>query len=218
MKPYFIKTPLVLKKIFTKRLWDIQDVPNAVYLTFDDGPTPEVTPWVLEQLKKYDAKATFFCIGKNVKKHSDLFRQIIEAGHKIGNHTNNHMNGWQTPTAKYLKNIQKAETTIQVNWPKDKLDEFSRKKLFRPPYGKMKFSQAKEVLKKGYQIVMWDVLSADFDNSISPEKCTSNVLNNVANGSIIIFHDSLKAEKNLKHALPATLEFLKKKNLKSLTI
>lgn len=213
MKSYFVKTPTLLKKIYHKRLWDIKNSEEkTVYLTFDDGPTPGVTPWVLEQLKQYNAKATFFCIGKNIKQHPQLFQRLFKEGHSIGNHTNNHMEGWKTPLEKYLKNIQKAEKHILNNLPENDKEIFKNKKLFRPPYGKMTSKQAKEVLKQGYEIVMWDVISADFDQTISTEKCTQNVLKNSKSGSIIIFHDSLKAETNLKIALPATLKFLKSKN------
>lgn len=211
MKPYFVKTPFFLKKIYPKRLWDIQTGEQNMYLTFDDGPTAEVTPWILETLKKYNAKATFFCIGKNVKKEPELFRQILKDGHEIGNHTNNHLNGWQTSLGKYIANTEKAEKRILKVLPEGQKNLHRNKKLFRPPYGRMTSAQAKNLMKLGYEIVMWDVLSADYDQKISPEQCSRNVLKSARAGSIIIFHDSLKAEKNMKVALIETLEFFKNK-------
>lgn len=209
MKPYFIKTPFLLKKCYPKRIWDIKQHPQTIYLTFDDGPILGVTDWVLDELKKYNAKATFFCIGKNIKKNPKLFQRIVTEGHSIGNHTNNHMNGWETKPEKYLQNIKKAEKQIQEHLPEGFQEKYVSKKSFRPPYGKMTSKQAKKVLEKGYKIVMWDILSADFDQNNSEEKCISNVLDNAKSGSIIIFHDSKKAEKNMKAALSATLEFFK---------
>jgi len=178
---------------------------KTVYLTFDDGPTPEITEWTLNKLKQFNAKATFFCIGKNVKNHPEVFQQIIDEGHSIGNHTNNHLNGWKTKKEDYLNNVSIAEKTIQ------QFTSSTTKRLFRPPYGKIKRKQSLELLKRGYKIIMWDVLSADFDQSISKEKCLKNVLDNIDNGSIIIFHDSVKAEINMKYALPKALEVLSKK-------
>jgi len=208
MKLYWIKTSKFLKKIFSGYIWDIPNSENKIYLTFDDGPTPEITEWVLEQLKKHQAKATFFCIGKNIKNHSGIFHKIIEEGHAIGNHSNNHLNGWKTTTNDYLENISLCSTEIENQ-------KFETKKqqsqLFRPPYCKIKKTQFKELKKLGYKIIMWDVLSADFDQSITPEKCLENVLQNVQSGSIIIFHDSVKAFKNLEYTLPRSLEILKQR-------
>ncbi len=204
MKFYSAKTPQIIKKIFSNYVWDIPNNENKVYLTFDDGPTPEVTNWVLDELKKYNAKATFFCIGKNIETNPEIYENLILNGHSIGNHTFNHLNGWKSNDKKYIEN-----TLICVNLK----SEFCNLKsnLFRPPYGKIKPSQSKELRKLGYKIIMWNVLSADFDTEISPEKCLENVLKNVKSGSIIIFHDSQKAFKNLEYALPRTLEFLNKK-------
>jgi len=201
MSFYWIKTNSLIKKIFSKYIWDIPNDGNKVYLTFDDGPVPEITEWVLKELKKYDTKATFFCIGNNIEKNPDVFAKIINEDHSIGNHTFNHLNGWKTSTEDYLENTKLCEASISDLKPRTS-------NLFRPPYGKIKALQAKKVKQLGYKIIMWDVLSADFDTEISPEKCLDNVLNNVKSGSIIVFHDSIKAFPNLEYTLPKTLKIL----------
>ncbi|MGQ3088706.1 polysaccharide deacetylase family protein, partial [Flavobacterium sp.] len=183
-------------------VWNIPNASKTIYLTFDDGPTPEVTEWVLDILAQHDIKATFFCIGNNIEKHPDIFRKLIEGGHTVANHTFNHLNGWNTDNEKYFENIEACENVMQGS---------NTARLFRPPYGKISRSQKKEILKKGYRIIMWDVLSADFDTSISPEKCLQNVLRNTADGSVVIFHDSIKAQDNLRHALPKAIGVLKEK-------
>lgn len=199
MKAYWVKTNRIIKKLFPNYIWDIPNNENKVYLTFDDGPTPEITTWVLNQLEQYNAKATFFCIGKNIATHPEIFSQIIEKGHSIGNHTYNHLNGWKTSTSEYIENsVQCAEVSKQ----------FENNKLFRPPYGKIKATQARKLRQQGYKIIMWDVLSADFDQSITKEECLNNVLSNTKSGSIIVFHDSLKAFENLEYALPRVLQHL----------
>ena len=201
---FWVKTSYFIKKIFSNYVWDIPNHENKVFLTFDDGPTPEITEWTLEQLKKYDAKATFFCIGNNIEKHQVIFQKIIQDNHAIGNHTFNHLKGWKTANEEYIENVNKcAETICQLNT--------EHCQLFRPPYGKIKPSQSRIIRKLGYKIIMWDVLSRDFDKTITPEKCLDNVLKNVQSGSIIVFHDSKKAEQNLRYVLPKTLEFLKEK-------
>jgi peptidoglycan/xylan/chitin deacetylase (PgdA/CDA1 family) len=192
---WFNQTVFILKKLYPKRVWNIPDNNKILYLTFDDGPIPEVTPWVLQQLKQYHAKATFFCIGDNMKKNSKVLAQILKDGHLLGNHTFNHLNGWHTNTEDYLTNIEKWE---QLGYSSS---------LFRPPYGKCKSSQAKEILKRGYSIIMWDVISEDYDQKISAEKCLHTVTSQAKSGSIIIFHDSLKAEKNLRLVLPKVLSY-----------
>lgn len=204
MKFYWIKTAIFIKKIFSNYVWNIPNTENKIYLTFDDGPTPDVTEWVLEELKKHQAKATFFCIGKNIKNNPDLFNKVINNGHAIGNHTFNHFNGWKTNTDDYLKNTFLCQDEIS------KLSTVNNK-LFRPPYGKIKKSQSKKLRDLGYKIIMWDVLSADFDQTITPEKCLENVLQNAVSGSIIIFHDSIKGYKNLEYVLPQSLKVLKEK-------
>ncbi|OIP49724.1 MAG: polysaccharide deacetylase family protein [Flavobacteriaceae bacterium CG_4_8_14_3_um_filter_34_10] len=219
MKAYLVKTPKIFKLLFKKRLWAFSSKQKIIYLTFDDGPIPEVTPWVLEQLKKHQAKATFFCIGKNIEENPGIFNQIYKEGHAIGNHTQNHLNANLTSSDSYLENVLKAQEVINErikilggnkverenssikNEKKPQINQF----LFRPPYGKLSSKKAKKLQKKGFQIVMWDVLSADFDSSISKEKCLENVLKNTRKGSIIIFHDSKKAEMNLRYALPKIL-------------
>ena len=204
MKFYWIKTNWVIKKLFSKYIWEIPNKDKIVYLTFDDGPTPAITEWTLEQLRIYNAKATFFCIGNNIEKYPEIFNKVIDAGHNIGNHTYNHFNGWKTNTNQYLENVKLCEASI-LNL---------KSKLFRPPYGKIKMSQATALKKLGYKIIMWDVLSADFDQTISPERCLKNVLQNVTSGSIIVFHDSEKAFRNLEYVLPKSLEFLKENGFK----
>ncbi|POY40231.1 polysaccharide deacetylase family protein [Flavobacterium alvei] len=196
MNFYWVKTNRFIKKLFSNYVWDIPNTENKIYLTFDDGPTPEITQWVLEELEKHNAKATFFCIGNNIKKHPEIFEKLISKGHSIGNHTFNHLNGWKTSTDDYLENSRLCETICN---------------LFRPPYGKIKASQAKKLKQLGYQIIMWDVLSADYDATITKEKCLENVVKNVQSGSIIVFHDSLKAFPNLEYTLPKALEILNEK-------
>jgi len=197
MKPYWIKTPAIIKKLFSGFVWDIPVTDKVVYLTFDDGPTPEITEWVLSELEKHHAKATFFCIGNNIAHNRNIYQKVIDAGHAIGNHTYNHRNGWKTKTRDYIDNVVlcASEMSESVN-------------LFRPPYGKLRPSQSRLLKKLGFTIVMWDILSADFDRGITPETCLGNVVKHIAPGSVIIFHDSVKAFKNLEFALPRTLQFL----------
>ena len=200
----WIKTHRIIKKIFNNLVWDIPNSDKKIYLTFDDGPIPEVTEWVLDLLKSEEIKATFFCIGDNIRKHPEVYKRILSEGHQTGNHTFNHLNGWKTNTKSYLENFKLCETErLKLN------TEHSF--LFRPPYGKIKPSQSKAIQQLGYKIIMWDVLSYDFDPTISAEKCLENVISNTEQGSIIVFHDSVKAEKNLKYALPKAIQILKNK-------
>jgi peptidoglycan/xylan/chitin deacetylase (PgdA/CDA1 family) len=210
---FWVKTNYFIKKIFPNYDWDIPNNENKVFLTFDDGPIPEITEWTLEQLKKYDAKATFFCIGNNIEKHPEIFNNIITQGHALGNHTFNHLNGWKNSTEDYIENVKlcQSQITNPKSHPSDSELAQQILNLFRPPYGKIKPSQSRILRKLGYKIIMWDILSYDFDQTITPEKCLENVLKNVVNGSIIVFHDNVKAEQNLKYALPKTLAFLKEK-------
>jgi peptidoglycan/xylan/chitin deacetylase (PgdA/CDA1 family) len=170
----------------------------AVYLTFDDGPHPVATPFILQQLAAYDAKATFFCIGKCIADYPRIFEQTIAAGHATGNHTYNHLNGWKTSTEEYINNIAAA-------------NEFISNRIFRPPYGRITRKQAALLQAGGHpwKVYMWSVLSADFDVAITPEKCLDNVLSNIAPGSIVVFHDSAKAWERLRYALPFVLDYCK---------
>lgn len=203
---YWIKTNKLIKRLFSNQVWDLPNSEKKIYLTFDDGPTPEVTAWVLSVLKQHDIKATFFCIGDNIRKYPELFQQVIAEKHHIGNHTYNHLQGWKTSDKEYLENAKQCEEIIITQG-----NSSLKSKLFRPPYGKIRPSQSSQLRKKGYKIIMWDVLSADFDQQITPEKCLDNVIKNTTQGSIIVFHDSRKAFKNLEYALPKTIEILKEK-------
>ena len=187
-----------LKQIFPKRVWNISTQNREMFLTFDDGPIPEVTPWVLETLRKHKAKATFFCIGDNIKKYPELFKQIITEGHAIGNHTFHHINGWKTSTQDYLEDIKLCKFEIESN--------AVASNLFRPPYGKCTSAQAKAISKNNLHIIMWDIISKDYEAKVSKEKCFRRIENQAKSGSLIVFHDSLKAEHNMKYALEKTLE------------
>lgn len=215
-----VKTPLVVKKMFPNYVWDIATDEKIIYLTFDDGPTPDITNWVLNTLKNYNAKATFFCIGNNIEKHPDIFQNILEAGHTIGNHTHNHIKGWKTKANDYLDNIAKAEILIKsqiinskFQIPNSKIVNRKSKSvdLFRPPYGQITPKKGKQILALGYQIIMWDVLSFDWDKNVSEETCFNNVVSKVNNGSIVVFHDSVKASKNMQYALPRVLQYFSEK-------
>ena len=203
MKLRWIKTNWLIKKIFSKYIWDLPNNDNKIYITFDDGPTPEITEWTLNQLNNFNAKATFFCIGDNIRKYPEIFKKVISEGHSIGNHTFNHLNGWQTSTNDYIENVKNCFIHQQPST--------NNHQLFRPPYGKIKPSQSIKLRKQGYKIIMWDVLSEDFDATISKEKCLENVINNMQSGSIIVFHDSIKAFPNLEYTLPKVLEIGSKK-------
>ncbi|MCC6288594.1 MAG: polysaccharide deacetylase family protein [Chitinophagaceae bacterium] len=197
---YFAKTPWLLKKMYSAATWEMPDHEKVIYLTFDDGPHPEITPFVLGELKKFNAKATFFCIGNNVVKHRDTYTNIINEGHKIGNHTYNHLNGWKTDDKKYFKDITEAGKYIDSN-------------LFRPPYGRISKLQLKYLTESfNMKVIMWSVLSGDFDQKITPETCLKNVVISTGSGSIIVFHDSEKAFKNMQYALPKTLAFFAEKD------
>ncbi|MHA4741749.1 polysaccharide deacetylase family protein [Dyadobacter sp. MSC1_007] len=190
-------SPFWLKAFFPGFTWRIPTHDKVIYLTFDDGPIPDITESVLEILEKFDAKATFFCIGDNVRKHPDVFQKVQNGGHSIGNHTFNHMNGWKTDDDVYLENIQKCQKQLQLTT-----------KLFRPPYGRIKKSQSKIVLQER-QIIMWDVLSGDFSPSLTRDICLKKSIHHTRPGSIVLFHDSIKASQNMLYALPRYLEHFK---------
>ncbi|WP_134087885.1 polysaccharide deacetylase family protein [Olivibacter sp. XZL3] len=188
-----VKSPLWLRLLLPKVTWNRSRKEKHIYLTFDDGPVPDVTPQVLNILKKYKVQATFFCVGENIVKHPEIFEQVKQSGHQVGNHTFNHMKGWQTPLNHYLENVEKCQRLTQTD-------------LFRPPYGKCTLSQFKQLRKK-YEIIMWDVITYDFDNKLSPEACYQNAVRHVSNGSIVVFHDNIKAVPRLMHALPKAIEY-----------
>lgn len=205
---FMIKVPKIIKLLFFNQIWDIPNSINTIYLTFDDGPTPEITERVLEILDKHQIKATFFCIGDNVRKHPEIVQKILSKQHSVGNHTYSHLKGWKTPTKTYISNSEACE--IKLN----SLFKIRNSKLFRPPYGKITPWQSYKLRKLGYKIIMWDVLSKDYDASISAEKCYENVIQNVSSGSIIVFHDSNKAKDNVLNSLEKTIETLKSKGFK----
>ena len=192
-----VRPPFAIRKLYSSLIWRVPTAEKKIYLTFDDGPTPEVTSWVLNILKQYNAKATFFCVGKNVETYPELYKQILNEGHAVGNHTYNHLNGWKTRKEEYFQSIEKCSKLVSST-------------LFRPPYGKITRTQFLK-LKSQYSIIMWDILSYDYDNTMKPEKCFTNVMRFAREGSIIVFHDSLKAQKNLQFILPKVIEQLRLK-------
>ncbi len=205
------KTNFLMRAFYPDFVWKVKSAEKAIYLTFDDGPIPEVTEFVLDELAKFQAKATFFCIGDNIKKHPDVFKKVISQGHSIGNHTFNHLKGWKTEDELYLQNFQQCEAIIETS------DYYSlaqntvlAKKKFRPPYGRIKKSQATDIL-PSHDIIMWDVLSGDFSKDLSPEKVLQKTIRYTESGSIVLFHDSIKANKNMSYALPRVLSHFSEK-------
>lgn len=200
---YLVKTPWWLKAIYPKLIWQMPIQEKVIYLSFDDGPHEKATPFVLDTLACYNAKASFFCIGKNVLELPAIYERILNEGHSVGNHTQHHSNGWKVSDEAYFSEIDQAATLIQSN-------------LFRPPYGKIKRSQICKLMsttnaqtnfeQSAYTIIMWSVLSGDFDTTINAAACTNNVLKNACPGSIVVFHDSTKAWDRMSVALPAVLE------------
>ena len=189
---YFVKTPWWLKKLYPRRIWDFDTGEKIIYLSFDDGPHPVATPFILDALKKYKAKASFFCIGKNVLAYPDLYRRIQEEGHRVANHSHSHLNGYKTPDKTYLGDIHEAAAYIDSN-------------LFRPPYGRMTASQFRKL--PDYRIIMWDVLSGDFDVSLTKEKCLEGVNTKTKPGSIVVFHENDKAWEKMSYTLPRFLDY-----------
>jgi len=206
---YTVKSPFWFKWIYPDYIWEMEGKGKIIYLTFDDGPQAEATPFVLDTLAIYNAKATFFCIGKNVEEHPDLYKRILTEGHTVGNHTQNHLNGWHTNDDVYIDNVKQAAKWIDST-------------LFRPPYGRIKKFQAKVLMQQlntetntiPFKIVMWTVLSGDFDTDISGDKCFRNVQQKTKEGSIVVFHDSAKAFERLQYALPRTLEYFAEKGFR----
>jgi len=208
---YRHRTPSFLQWFYPSLLWHRSRSEKSIYLTFDDGPIPEMTPLVLGVLDEYQIKATFFCVGDNAKKHPDLLDEVIQAGHQIGNHTSQHLDGWKTDQDSYVNSIKICDDQLNQNFNSEQLP------LFRPPYGKTTSRQIKQV-KHTHQIIMWDVLSGDFDQSLSPENCLNNTIKATQNGSIVIFHDNVKAKKNLTHALPRYISHFKEQGFEFKTL
>jgi peptidoglycan/xylan/chitin deacetylase (PgdA/CDA1 family) len=197
------KPPKFLRRLLPELIWDIPGE-DCVYLTFDDGPTPEVTGWILDQLARHDAKATFFCLGRNVERYPELYARILAEGHRVGNHTHNHLKGWSCGAAQYAADVDRAAGMIDST-------------LFRPPYGRISPGEARLVSQR-YRIVMWNIISRDYNRKLSPRTCLQNVIRHVRAGDIVVFHDSVKAFGNMSYALPRTLEFLHSRGMTSKSI
>ena len=194
------RPPLLYRMLFPETMWRIHKRQHTVYLTFDDGPVPEVTPWVLDTLDHYDVKATFFCVGENVQRNPELFAEIKRRGHSVGNHTMTHLQGRFVTTRRYLLNVFHAHELIQSN-------------LFRPPHGLLRWGQSR-VLRERFTIIMYDLVTRDYSRKLNGERVLDNVKRLARNGSIIVFHDSLKAERNLRYALPKAIEWLQEQGYK----
>lgn len=193
MKNFLLIQPkYFLRKIYSNATWKINTSEKIIYLTFDDGPIPGLTDWVLDELKKYNAKATFFCVGANILKYNSIFERVKKENHRVANHTMYHLKGFKNTVKDYLTEVENCKKLVENS-------------LFRPPYGQLKRSQYKALKEKGYKIIFWDVISYDYEN-IPEKSCLNNVVNNTKNGSIVLFHDSLKAEKNLRYVLPIFLK------------
>lgn len=189
--------------LFPRYTWQKSKADKVIYLTFDDGPIPEVTEWVLDVLAQHQIKATFFCIGDNIRKHPAIFQRILKERHRVGNHTFHHLKGWKTTVEEYVANVARCQQEIEKH-------SGEAVTLFRPPYGKITTKQATAILSQGYEIVMWTIITKDYDARIRPQQCLQRTIKQLTPGSILVFHDSLKAEKNLKYSLPLLLTYLKK--------
>lgn len=197
---YTVKTPYLFRKLFHKFVWKLDVADPVVYLTFDDGPTPGVTEQVLDLLRDYKARATFFCVGSQIQKHPELYQRLLNEGHAIGNHTMTHLDARKVDPKLYLKEFKECNELMKTN-------------LFRPPYGKITKAVYKYIL-PSHKVIMWDVLSGDFDPKVDAEQCASNVIDNIEKGSIVVFHDSKKAEATMLPALSETLRYLASKGYK----
>lgn len=196
----FFKTPGIVRRFYSKATWikpSVEKRKKTVYLTFDDGPTPEITDWVLDLLSKEEIFATFFCVGKNIEEHPNLFEKIQKDNHTVGNHTFSHLNGWKCRKQDYFADVEKC-------------NQFLKRKIFRPPYGKMTPAQF-NFLRKNYEIIFWDIITYDYKQNLNIEQSLKYIKQNTRDGSVIVFHDSVKAYSNLKQLLPLTISFLKDK-------
>ena len=193
------RPPKFLRKLMPDLIWDIPDREH-VFLTFDDGPTPGVTEWILKELARFGVKATFFCLGKNVEMYPDLYHRILDGGHKVGNHTYSHQKGWKMKSDHYVEDVDLANQVLHTD-------------LFRPPYGRITPKQARALAKR-YNIVMWDIISRDYNRNLRPRTCLNNVVKHVQPGDIVVFHDSEKSFRNLHFALPRTLKFLEEHGMR----
>jgi len=193
------RVPFFLPWLYPNLVWKIPTTEKELFLTFDDGPVPGPTEFVLETLRKFNCKATFFCIGDNIRKHPELFQKVIDDGHVIGNHTYNHVKGWSTPLEKYIDNVNQCDAALR-----NSKFEIQNSKLFRPPYGMITRKQISAL--SDYKIIMWDVLTIDYNKNVSAESCLRNSIRVTRPGSIIVFHDSVKAERNMTYALPRYIE------------
>ena len=194
----YFSAPNFIRKLFPALIWSFPDEEKNIYLTFDDGPNPEVTPWVLDKLAEFNVKATFFCLGKNVEQYPDVYQMILDAGHAVGNHSYSHIRGWGVNAGDYVQDFDLAANLIDSN-------------LIRPPYGRITPTQAR-LLNERYKLIMWDILSRDYSRTVSRRGCVRNVVKHLRPGAIIVFHDSLKALRNLRYALPRVLEALRLEN------
>ncbi len=205
---YWHRTPLLLQWLYPGLEWHGSRKEKVLYLTFDDGPVPDETPFILETLNTFEISATFFCVGDNVRRYPDLYQRILKEGHRTGNHTMNHVKGWGTDTSQYLRNVNACDEVMEENGGKPG--------LFRPPYGKATRKQLRHL--KGYRVIMWDVLSGDFDESLPPGECLEKTIKSTSNGSIIIFHDNVKAHERLRYALPEFIRIMLERGFEFRTI